>query len=142
MQTGATGQQQLALRIIVQWFARLEGMMQQIMAAVSGADVTSIRLLTAGLTCIEKRDALLNLLQRRAVPHNQIEQVQDYLLVLRTSASLQNNIGGGTRDFIADGDPVGYTLEDLQAISRKLAASYGGLHQYAVAMGLIPSQTK
>jgi hypothetical protein len=66
--------------------------MQKIMATVSGADVTSIKLLTSGLGFTEKRDALFNLLRHRAVPLDQIDHIQSYLEALQTFTPLRNDI--------------------------------------------------
>jgi len=66
--------------------------MQKIMATVSGADVTSIKLLTSGLGFTEKRDALFNLLRHRAVPLDQIDPIQSYLEALQTFTPLRNDI--------------------------------------------------
>jgi len=77
---------------IIQWFARHEVLIEEIMATVSGADATSIKLLTSGLCFTEKRDALFNLLRHRAVPLDQIDQIQSYLEVLHTFTPLRDDI--------------------------------------------------
>jgi len=77
---------------VVHCFARHEALIQEIMAAVSGADATSIKLLTRSLSFTEKREALFNLLRHRAVPLDQIDQIQGYLLVLQTFTSLHDDI--------------------------------------------------
>jgi hypothetical protein len=81
---------------IVQIYARYEVLIQEIMAAVSGADVTSIRLLTSGLNFTERQDALFNLLSHRAVPIDQIDQVRNYLQMPRTYTPLRNDITHST----------------------------------------------
>jgi hypothetical protein len=77
---------------VIHCFARHEALMQEIIAAVSGADVASIKLLTRSLSFTEKRDALFNLLRHRAAPLDQIDQIQDYLLVLKTFTPLRDDI--------------------------------------------------
>ena len=77
---------------IVQAFARHEVLMQAMMAAVSGADVESIRVLTASLRFPERRDALLALLRQHAVPVDRIEQVRAYLQVPSSFMALRNDI--------------------------------------------------
>lgn len=66
--------------------------MQEIMATVSGADVTSIRLLTTGFNFGEKHQALFNLLRHRTVPIDQIDQIRNYLQMPHTYLSLRNDI--------------------------------------------------
>ena len=66
--------------------------MQEIMATVSGADVTSIRLLTTGFNFPEKQAALFNLLQHRVVPIDQIDQIRNFLQMPHTYLSLRNDI--------------------------------------------------
>ena len=87
-----TEQHLLLFGTLIQWFARHEVLMQEIMAAISGADVTSIKVLTSGLSFTGKRDALFNLLHHRAVPLDQIDQIQNYLEVLHTFTPLRNDI--------------------------------------------------
>src|SRR5271168_2872483 len=69
---------------IVQLYARHEVLMQEVMATVSGADVTSIRLLTTGFNFPEKQDALFNLLRHRVVPFDQTDQIRNYLQMPNT----------------------------------------------------------
>jgi hypothetical protein len=66
--------------------------MQEIMATISGADVTSIRLLTTGFNFPEKQEALFNLLRHRVVPIDQIDQIRNYLQMPHTYLSLRNDI--------------------------------------------------
>lgn len=77
---------------IVQLYARHELLMQEIMATVSGADVTSIRLLTSGFNFVQKQDALFNLLRHRVVPIDQIDQIRNYLQMPQTYVPLRNDI--------------------------------------------------
>ena len=87
-----TDQHLMLFGAVIQWFARHEVLMEEIMASLSGADATSIKLLTSGLNFTEKRDALFNLLSHRAVPLDQIDRMQRYLVVLRTFTPLRNDI--------------------------------------------------
>jgi hypothetical protein len=77
---------------IIQWFARYELVMQDVMATVSGSDSASLMLLTRGLDFGGKRRAMLDLLRHRAVPLDQFDRVLGYLTVPDTLASLRNNI--------------------------------------------------
>lgn len=77
---------------IVQLYARHEALMQEVMATVSGADVTSIRLLTTGFNFSEKEAALFNLLRHRVVPIDQIDQIRNYLQMPNTYLLLRNDI--------------------------------------------------
>jgi len=77
---------------IIQSFACHEVLVQEIMATVSGADATSIKLLISALDFTEKRDVLFNLLRHRAVPRDHIDQLQSYFEVLRTFTQLRNDI--------------------------------------------------
>jgi hypothetical protein len=81
---------------ILQCFAEYEAVMQEIMAVISGADVTSIRLLTLGLNYTDKRDALFNLLRHRAVPIDQLDRIREYLQLPRTYTALRNDIAHST----------------------------------------------
>jgi hypothetical protein len=78
---------------IVQSFARYEALIAKIMASVSGADVTALKLLTGDMTIGEKRQALLRLLRHRDVPLDQIDAIQKHLDVVLTFAPLRNDIG-------------------------------------------------
>jgi hypothetical protein len=91
-----TEQHMMLFGTIIQSFAQHEALMQEIMAAVSGADVTSIRLLIRGLDFTQRRDALFNLLRHRAVPLNQIDQIRNYLQILQTYNTLRHDIAHAT----------------------------------------------
>jgi hypothetical protein len=77
---------------IIQWFARYELLMQQIMAKVAGSDTAAIILLTAGLDFTGKRQALLDLMRHRAVPLDQYDRIYDYLTPPHTLTPLRNDI--------------------------------------------------
>lgn len=77
---------------IVQWFARHELLMHEIMAVVSGADTASVMLLTQGLDFRGKRHALLDLLRHRAVPMSRFDAIAGYLLVANSHAGLRDDI--------------------------------------------------
>ncbi|HEX2942786.1 MAG TPA: hypothetical protein VHO91_17180 [Rhodopila sp.] len=88
---GSTGTHVLVIEMFIHWFTRFEDAMQQIMATVSGAEITSIRLLTERLSYAEKHDALFSLLRRRSVPGEQIRQLQEHLRVVHTFAPLRDD---------------------------------------------------
>jgi hypothetical protein len=90
--TDLTQQHLLLFGTIIQCFARYEVLMQEIMATISGADVTSIKFLTAGLDFAGKRDALFSLLRHRAVPFDQVEQLRNFFQVVQTFILLRNDI--------------------------------------------------
>jgi hypothetical protein len=91
-----TDQHLIHFGTIIQCFVRHEVLVQEIMAAVSGADVTSIKLLTGALSFTEKREALLNLLRHRAVPIDRFEHIRNYLQMPRTYTTLRNDIAHST----------------------------------------------
>jgi hypothetical protein len=77
---------------IIQWFARYELLMQDVMATVAGSDSASVMLLTRGLDFSRKWRALLDLLRHSTIPLNQFDRISDYLLVPHTLTPLRNNI--------------------------------------------------
>lgn len=77
---------------IVQCFARHEALLREVMATVSGADVTAIRLLTDGMSFTAQRDALFTLLRHRTVPLDQVDQLRSYVQVASTYAALRQDI--------------------------------------------------
>jgi hypothetical protein len=87
-----TDQHLLLFGRIVRAFARHETLMREIMAAVSGADVTSIRLLTARNDFVRLWEALLNLLRHRALPFSQIDQIRIWLEMPRNYSPLRDDI--------------------------------------------------
>lgn len=89
---GLSEQHLMLFGAIIQWFARHELLMQDIMAAVAGSDTAAIMLLTHSLDFREKREALLNLLRHRAVPQDQFDRVSEYLMPLYTLTPLRNDI--------------------------------------------------
>jgi hypothetical protein len=94
--TAITEQHLMLFGTVTQCFAQHEALMLEIMAAVSGADVTSIRLLTYALNFNQRRDALFNLLRHRAVPIDQIDQIRNYLQILQTYNALRHDIAHAT----------------------------------------------
>lgn len=77
---------------IIQWFARYELLMQEIMATVAGTDAGAIMLLTSGLDFSGKRQALFELMRHRTVPLDQYDGVYAYLTPLHTLTPLRNDI--------------------------------------------------
>jgi hypothetical protein len=66
---------------IIQWYARYEFLIQEIMAATAGCDTGSIVVLTQGLDFGGKRRALLDLLRHRNIPLDQYDRINGYLVV-------------------------------------------------------------
>jgi hypothetical protein len=77
---------------IVQWFARHELLIEEIMAHVAGTDAACVMLLTRDLNFSGKRGALRDLLRHREVPQDQFDQVYAHLLMLDTLGPLFNDI--------------------------------------------------
>lgn len=77
---------------IIQWFARYELLMQEIMATVAGSDSACVMLLTRGLDFDGKRQALLDLLRHRVIPLDQFDRVNAFLIVPHTLTPLRNDI--------------------------------------------------
>ncbi len=89
---GLTERHLLLFGTIIQGFAQYEVLMQEIMAAVSGADLTSIKLLTVDIDFVAKRNALFRLLHHHAVPHDQVDQMRSYFQVADTFLPLRSDI--------------------------------------------------
>jgi len=100
--TCLTGRHLTLFGALVQAYARHEVLIEEIIAKISGADATSIKLLTCGLSFTQKHDAFFNLLRHRAMPRRDIDQIGKFLEVLQTHALLRNDIAHST--WIA-GDP-------------------------------------
>jgi hypothetical protein len=81
---------------IVQWFARYEVLMQDVMAALAGADSTTVMFLTRGLNFNGKRRALLDLLRHRSIPLDQFDRIDRHLVVPDTFSSLREDIAHST----------------------------------------------
>ncbi len=162
---GLTQQQLLLFGTVIQWFARYEVLMQEIMATVSGADVTAIKLLTVDLDFIAKRNALFRMLRYKALPHDHVDQIQSYFQVVDAFLSLRNDIAHsiwvkgtpqnsiwplwlthgplqGIKPSGAEGsapsrDETIYSVEDLTEVSRNIAANFAGLSSYVAGLGLV-----
>ncbi len=81
---------------IIQWFARYEVLMQEVMATVAGSEPASVMLLTRGLNFSRKRQALLDLLRHRPVPLDRYDRVLEYLRVPHALAPLRDDIAHST----------------------------------------------
>jgi hypothetical protein len=103
-ETCVTERHLLCFGTIIHCFARYEVLMQEIMAAISGGDATSIRLLTADLRFTEKRDALFNLLRHRAVTADQVEQLRSYMRIPSAFIPLRSDIAHSAW---TEGEPQG-----------------------------------
>lgn len=77
---------------IVQWFARYELLMQDLMATVAGSDSAAVMLLTRRLDFSAKRQVLLDLLRHRPVPLDQFDRVRGHLVIPDNLTPLRNNI--------------------------------------------------
>jgi hypothetical protein len=77
---------------IVQWFARFELLMQDVMATVAGADAAAVMLLTRSLDFAGKRRVLVDLLRHRPVPLDQFDRIRGYLVIPENLTPLRNDI--------------------------------------------------
>ena len=77
---------------IVQWFARYELLMQDVMATVAGADAAAVMLLTRRLDFAGKRRILLDLLRHRPVPLDQFDRIRGYLVIPDNLTPLRDDI--------------------------------------------------
>ena len=77
---------------IVQWFARYELLMQDVMATVAGSDSAAVMLLTRRLDFAAKRQVLLDLLRHRPVPLDQFDRIRGHLVIPDNLTPLRNNI--------------------------------------------------
>ena len=93
----------LSFGTIIHWFARYETLIEAVLATISGADATAIKLLTVDLNTTQKRKTLLRLLRHRAVPLDQIDKIQSYLEVLHTYTPLRDDI---THSVWVEGEPA------------------------------------
>jgi hypothetical protein len=110
----------LLFGLIIQWFARYELLIQDVMATVSGSDLASVMLLIRDLDFSGKRRALLELLRHWTIPLNQFDRISDYLMVPHTLTPLRNNIAHSV--WIASSPPDSiqpdWILRRLRALSR------------------------
>jgi len=81
---------------IVQSFARHEAMMEEVMAKVSGADPTSVKLMTSHLPFGWKRATMLNLLRHRGLPIDRVDEVQWLFEPAHTNLALRDDIAHST----------------------------------------------
>ena len=77
---------------IVQHFAHHESLMDGVIATLSGASATSVKLLMASLGFVQKCDALLNLMRHHDVPVAQYDRVLRFTVVPRTYIALRHDI--------------------------------------------------
>lgn len=77
---------------IVQWFARYELLMQDVMATIAGSDSAAVMLLTRPLDFAAKRQVLLDLLRHRSVPLDQFDRIRGHLVIADNLTPLRNNI--------------------------------------------------
>lgn len=146
---------------IVQWFARYELTLQQVMAKVAATEPGSIAVLTRRLDFSEKRAALLALLRERGIPSDRWERVNALLTVPAGLARLRDDICHATwmasplpnaiqpnwiLQVHAGVEPahpgpgteeVSYTLEALAEIVANLADNHARLLDYLTEMKMI-----
>jgi hypothetical protein len=90
---GCLSEQHLLLfGAIIQWFARYELLLQEVMATVAGADSASVILLTRNLDFSGKRLALLDLMRHWTIPLDRFDRVSEYLMIPHTLTPLWNDI--------------------------------------------------
>jgi hypothetical protein len=82
----------LLFGIIIQWFARYEVLIQDVMATVAGSDLAAVILLTRNLDFSGKRRTLLELLRHWTIPLDQFDRISAYLMVPHTLMPLRNDI--------------------------------------------------
>ena len=154
---------------IIQWFARYEWLMQEVIATVTGSDSGSVMLLTRSLDFSGKRQALFDLLRHRGVPLDQYDRINAYLMVPHTFTRLRDDIAHSTwisgpssnsiqpdwilrlppsiRPLRGEGliereeDKVTYSLEELGETVDTLAANYEACFGYLQEIGLVPQRS-
>jgi len=147
---------------IVQWFARYELTMQQVMAKAAGTELSCIAVLTHVLGFSSKRTALLTLLRERGIPSDRWEHVSAYLTMPAELVHLRDDISHATwvpsplpnsiqpnwilqiRPGVEPSHPgarspdeVSYTLEALTEIADNLADNHARFVDYLTEMELI-----
>jgi hypothetical protein len=93
---GLTERHLLLFGTIIQWFARYELLMQEVMATVAESDTACIMLLTRGLDFRGKRRALLDLLRHRTIPLDQFDEIGKYLMIPHNLTPLRDDIAHTT----------------------------------------------
>jgi len=150
---------------IIQWFARYELLMQDVMATVAGCDSASVMLLTRSLDFSRKRQALLDLLRHRSIPLDRYDRINEHLMVPHALTPLRNDIAHSAwvpgpaansiqPDWILDlppsvtplrgeefieraEDQIAYSLEDFSEVVESLVANYERLSDYLREVGLV-----
>ena len=150
---------------IIQWFARYEWLMQELIATVAGSDSGSVMLLMRSLDFSGKRQALFDLLRHRGVPLDRYDRINAYLMVPYTFTPLRDEIAHSTwiparspasiqpdwilrvppsiRPFRGDGlvkredDKVNYSVQELSETVDTLAANYELFFAYVKEIGLV-----
>jgi len=151
----------LLFGIIIQWFAQYELLIQEIMATISGSDLSTIILLTRNLDFDNKRQALLKLLYRGKVPLNQYDRISIYLRVPYNFTSLRNHIAHATwvqskipnsiqPNWILKipesveplcGDLNAYTIDDFEHVAQTLTTNHKQFLDYLLEISLIQSHS-
>jgi hypothetical protein len=82
----------LVFGAIIQWFARHELLIEDVIATVAGAEPASVMLLTRNLDFDDKRLALLDLLRHWKFPLDRFDQINEYLMVPHSLMPLWRDI--------------------------------------------------
>jgi len=90
---GCLGEQHLLLfGAIIQWFARYELLIQQVIAKIVGTELASVILVTRNLDFGGKRLVLLDLLRHWTIPLDRFDRVSEYLMVPHNLTPLWTDI--------------------------------------------------
>jgi hypothetical protein len=150
---------------IIQWFARYELLMQEIMATLMGADSGSVMILIRALDFSEKRQALFDLLRHRTIPLDRYDDINKFLMVPHALTTLRNDIAHSgwvtapSSGFIQpdwvlrlpssvrplhgyglveqEEDKTTYSLDEFNEIIETLAANHRNFVEYLQEIGLI-----
>jgi hypothetical protein len=150
---------------IVQYFARYELLIQEIMATVAGCDAASVMLMTRSLDFNGKRLALLELLRHKTIPADRYDRITAYLARPRTFTPLRNDIvhsawipgeasnsiqpnwilriPASVRPLRGEGiieredEKIGYSVEDLEEAVDVLVTNYESFSIYLHEVGMI-----
>jgi hypothetical protein len=150
---------------IIQWFARYELVMQEIIAMLIGVDSGSVMILTRGFDFGEKRQALFDLLRHRNVPLDRYDEINKFLMVPHTLTPLRNDIahsgwvagpssGGIQPDWVLrlppsvkplhgyglverEEDKITYSIDEFVEIIETLAGNYNDFISYLHEIGLV-----
>ena len=147
--------------IIVQWFAQYELLIQEIIATISGSDLSTIIPLTRSLNFDDKRHALLELLYHGKVPLDQYDRISSYLRLPHNFTPLRKHITHATwvqseipnsiqPNWILQipqsveplcSDLNAYTLDDFEHVAKTLATNHKQFLDYLLEVNLIQNHS-